>query len=41
MERSDYRRYYHRLKNLVAASDDIRKFEVYGISRVSGVLQVG
>ena len=32
MERSDYRRYDHRLKNLVAASDDIKKFEAYGIS---------
>ena len=27
MEISDYRRYDYRLKNLVAASDDIRKFE--------------
>jgi hypothetical protein len=32
MERSDYSRYDHRLKNLVSASDDIRKFEAYGIS---------
>jgi len=33
MQRSDYRRYDHRLKNLVAASDDIKKFEAYGISQ--------
>jgi hypothetical protein len=32
MERSEYRRYEPRLKNLVAASDDIRKFLIYGIS---------
>ncbi|MEI8025650.1 MAG: hypothetical protein WCI18_04800 [Pseudomonadota bacterium] len=32
MVRSDYRRYVHRLKNLVAASGDLRKFEAYGIS---------
>ncbi len=32
MERSEYRRYDPRLKNLVAASDDIRKFLKYGIS---------
>ena len=32
MDRSEYRRYDHRLKNLVATSDDIRKFLKYGIS---------
>ena len=32
MERSEYRRYDPRLKNLVAASDDIRKFLKFGIS---------
>ena len=32
MERSDYRRYDPRLKNLVATSDDIRKFLKFGIS---------
>ena len=32
MERSDYRRYDHRLKNFLATSDDIKKFEAYGIS---------
>ena len=32
MERSEYRRYDHRLKNLVATSDDIRKFLKFGIS---------
>ena len=31
MDRSEYRRYDHRLKNLVATSDDIRKFLKYGI----------
>ncbi len=31
MERSDYRRYDPRLKNLVATSDDIRKFLKFGI----------
>jgi hypothetical protein len=32
MERSEYRRYDPRLKNLVATSDDIRKFLKFGIS---------
>jgi hypothetical protein len=32
MERSEYRRYDPRLKNLAAASDDIRKFLKFGIS---------
>jgi predicted ester cyclase len=32
MERSEYRRYDPRLKNLVADSEDIRKFLKYGIS---------
>ena len=32
MERSECRRYDPRLKNLVAASDDIRKFLKFGIS---------
>ena len=32
MERSEYRRYDPRIKNLVAASDDIRKFLKFGIS---------
>lgn len=32
MNRSEYRRYDHRLKNLVATSDDIRNFLKYGIS---------
>ena len=32
MERPEYRRYDPRLKNLVAASDDIRKFLKFGIS---------
>ena len=32
MDRSEYRRYDHRLKNLVATSVDIRKFLKYGIS---------
>ena len=32
MERSEYRRYDPRLKNLVATSEDIRKFLKHGIS---------
>ena len=32
MDRSEYRRYDHRLKNIVATSDDIRKFLKYGFS---------
>jgi hypothetical protein len=32
MERSEYRRYDPRLKNLVAASDDIREFLKFGVS---------
>ncbi len=32
MERSGYRRYDYRLKNLGAASNDLKKFEAYGIS---------
>jgi len=32
MERSEYLRYDPRLKNLVAASDDIRDFFKFGIS---------
>jgi hypothetical protein len=32
MERSEYLCYDSRLKNLVAASEDIRKFLKYGIS---------
>ena len=39
MERSEYRRYDPRLKNLVADSEDIRKFLKYGIvEKVSDTL---